>query len=70
MRDCLAQGEHDRVRERISYLKQLVSTYAGQMLLHIGAAQTQPVICHFGGTEGAGFDQALQQLRDPSSLLE
>ena len=70
MRDCLAQGQHDRVRERISYLKHFVSTFAGQMLLHLGAAQSQPVICRFGGAEGAGFNQDLQQLRDASSLLE
>ncbi len=69
MRDCLAQGQHERVRERISSLKHFVSTFAGQMVLHTGAALSQPVICRFGGADDGAFNQDLQQLTD-SSLLE
>ena len=64
MRDCLAQGQHESVRERISYLKSFVSTFAGQMLLRTGAAPSQPVICHFAGADDGDSIQDVQQLTD------
>ena len=70
MRDFLAQGQHERVRERISGLKHFLSTFAGQMLLRVGAAQPQPVICHFGSPEDASDKQELQLVTDPSMDLE
>lgn len=59
MRDCLAEGQHERVRERISYLKHFVSTFAGRMLLQTGAAPSQPVICHFAGADKGDLNQDL-----------
>ena len=68
MRDCLAQGQHERVKKRISSLKHFVSTYAGQMILHTGGAMSQPVICRFCGADDEGINQDLLHLTDPSLL--
>lgn len=66
MHDCLAQGQNEMVRERVTKLKRFLSTFAGQMHLLVEEPQSEPVICRFGGANDAGYEDT-RQLMDASS---